>query len=370
MRSHRRDFFRVLAAAASSAALGSLAHGDVIQGDSPQAPVGGFDPDAAAYWTQLFQRGPSPTLGPGEAGDARTPRFYIHTQKDGFRFPTSPPVKPEELEKVDRPNVKLRVVAFKPSTEDSKKFDASQSGTLRVDALQQGMLEASQPDAKASTTVSGQTVSGNAKLNPSSVSGITIGGEQAITLPGGGGHLNWAFFLQQKTAVWHMVLAIMIKASGLAATSFAPALNLGTVSKAAWGGLNSMMGGVMPVPNQTQNAAKATFWLLTPGLVPVAASQSAFQDPSFANGLPLIKTAYYVVVPQEHYKMFGDAMDKMIVEPVGGYVVPKQTKPQDVFDAAYSTPELKDVSYLTVLCEAITEAPTTPCDNKTPSKAG
>jgi hypothetical protein len=180
--------------------------------------------------------------------------------------------------------------------------------------------------------------------------------------------LSFAFFLQQKAAVWHTVLELMIKSSGLAATNFAPALKLGPVAKAAWSGLNSMIGGMMPVPNPSQSAAKATSWLLTPRPVPVAASQSGLQDPSFADGLPLIKAAHYVLVPQEHYQMFGNAMDKMRVEPTWGYVVPTVTKPQDVFVAAYNTPELKNVSYLTIHCEAITETPAAPCENKTPSK--
>ena len=359
----RRDFMRGLALAASLAGLNSTAYAESQAGEQP-ASLPGFDPDAAAYWTQLLQRPPLTTLGTGQSADGRTPRFFIHTSREAFRFPTSPPVKPEELEKFAHPSVRLRVVAFKPSTDDQKKIDNSQSATLRVDMLQQGMLDPAQSDAKAATSVSGQTAQGT-KLNPRSVTGFTVGGEQAVTLPGGGGHLNWAFFVQEKTAAWHAVLSFMIKASGLAATSFAPVMHLGAIAKGAWTGVNSMMGGLMPTPDP--KAAKATYWVLTPGLVPVAASQNAFQDPSFADGLPLIKGAHYVIVPQDHYKKFGDAMGKMIVAQ-GGYVVPQGTKPQDVFVSAQNTPELRDVTYLTVYCESIAEAPSG-CDNKTSIKS-
>jgi hypothetical protein len=359
MHSHRRDFLRVLAAAGSTAAFGARASGE--QEAAPAETVG-LDPSSVTFWTQHFLRPPSATLGP-ENADARTPRFFVYTQKDGFRVPTSPPVKPEELGKFDRPSVRLRLISFKPSLEDSHKFDTSQSGTLRVDVLEEGMLNsgqtgasgAAQPEAKASTAVSSLAVSGQAKLQPNSIKGLAIGDQEAVTLAGGGGFLNWTFFLQQKEAVWHRILAIILKLSTTAATSFAPVLKLAAVPKETWTGINTVVGALFPAPNSTQNTAKSTIWLFNPTLVALAASQKAFQEPAFADGLPLIKGAYYVVVPQAHYQDFGTPMSNMMLSQ--GYVVPKNTPPQSVFEAAYNMPELKNVSYLIFHCEEITEAP-------------
>jgi len=278
----------------------------------------------------------------------------------------SPPVQSAELETIERPSVKLRILAFKPSESDSHEIDSSQSGTLRVDLLQSGMLTSDQPGDKASTAVSGLLASGSSKLQSSSVSGLAIGGEEAFSLPGGGGYLNWSFFLQKKDAPWHKVLSVLIETSRLAASIFMPVLSLGNLPKASWNGLNSFMGGMMPVPNSTQAAARSTFWVFTPGLLQVAASQKAYEDPMFADGVPLIKGAHYVVVPQQQYKAFGDVMDKMMFTP-SGYIVPQNTKLTDVYDAAYKTPELNDISYLSFHCEAISET-SEPCAVAKPAK--
>ncbi len=365
----RRDFLRFLAAAGPAVALSSGT--DRLQAQVEHAPepggAGTFDSEAVDFWTRLFQSPPTATLGISHPGDERTPRFFVHTVKDGFRVPMSPPIQPTELESFERPNVKLRVLAFKPSEKDGHEIDASQSGTLRVDLLQSGMLNADQPGDRASTAISGLTANGGAKLQPSSLNGVAIGGEEAFTLPGGGGYLNWTFFLQKRDAPWHKVLTAMLEASRFAAGSFMPVLSLGTVAKQSWQGLNSMMGGLLPVTNPALAAARSTFWMFTPGLLNVAASQKAYQDPMFADGVPLIKGAHYVVVPQAQYKAFGDVMDKMALAQ-GGYIVPQDTKPADVFEAAYNTPALNDISYLTVHCEAISEAPDS-CGGKSAARA-
>jgi hypothetical protein len=375
MHSHRRGFLRLLAAAGSTAALGTRAHGEQQGKAAPaQDPV---DQDALTFWTQHFLRPPSATLGPGKPLDARTPRFFVYTAKESFRFATSPPLKAEELEKFDRPSVKLRIKSFKPSVEDSHKFESSQSGTLRVDVLEAGMLNSGQTGAlntgpagttnagqpspsegqtapKATTSISGLAVNGQAKLQPNSIKGLAIGDEEAVTLTGGGGFLNWTFFLQQKEATWHQIIAAVLKYSTAAASSFAPILNLAPLPKQAWNAFNTMMGTFFPAPTSTQNVAKATTWLFNPTLVSVAASQMAFQEPAFADGLPLIKGAYYVVVPQEHYESFGRVMGNMKLDQ--NYVVPKSTPPESVFVSAFNAPELKSVSYLIFQCEDITEA--------------
>jgi hypothetical protein len=360
MPSPRRDFLYMLAFA-SSAAIGTSAFGKQTQvrGEAANTPSAGVDADAIEFWSRQFLQPPSGTLGSSGPGDERTPRFFVYTQPDGFRVPTAPPVKAQELEKFDRPSVKLRVTALKPSTDESRKFDTSQSGTLRVDVLESGMMNAGQPGSNASTSVSALAVSGQTKLQPNSINGTVIGEPQGITLPGGGGYVNWAYFLQQKDAAWHQLLAKFLSISKSVASAYMPVLNLAKVPKESWSGFNTVLGGMFPAPSANQNAAKSTFWMFTPSLLSVAASQSAFQDPAFADGLPLIKGAYYIVVPQEHYERFGNAMNKMTL--TQGYVVPAQTPPQSVFNAAYETPELRDVSYLSLHCEEITEAPQKDC---------
>lgn len=365
----RREILRLLAAAGPAAALGSTASSlGAQQANTQQTASGsiGFDSDAASFWSELFQRAHSETLGSSQSGDERSPRFFVHTSKEGFRVPMSPPLQATELETIDRPSVKLRILTFKPSQSDSREIDSSQSGTLRVDLLQSGMLNSDQPGNKASTAVSGLLANGSSKLQPGSVSGLAIGGEEAFSLPGGGGYLNWSFFTQKKDAQWHKVLSVLFAASKVAVSSFMPVLSLGNLAKSSWNGVNSLIGGLMPAPNSAQTAARSTFWVFTPGLLQVAASQKAYQDPMFADGVPLIKGAHYVVVPQQQYKAFGDVMDKMMFTP-SGYIVPQSTKLTDVYEAAYNTPELNDISYLSFHCEAISET-TEPCAAAKPAK--
>jgi hypothetical protein len=221
--------------------------------------------------------------------------------------------------------------------------------------------------ANASTTVAGLATDGT-KLQPSSVSGVSIGGEESFTLPDGGGYLNWTYFLQKKDALWHKVLSAMFLASKIVATGFMPIMNIGPIGKGDWTGLNSLIGGLMPSnsPNQAASAkstSTSTSWIFTPGLVQVAASQKAYQSPTFSDGVPLILGAHYVVVPQAHFKTFGDAMSGMVLTE-SGYVVPKGTAPQDEYDVAYNHPALKSVTYLALHCEQIEEAKSA-CTTKT-----
>ncbi len=67
------------------------------------------------------------------------------------------------------------------------------------------------------------------------------------------------------------------------------------------------------------------------------------QQPEFANGV-LVRTGDYKVVPRGHLKQFGDVMKNYELK--RGVVVPKGTKPHEVYDAASAT--LPDVTYLTL----------------------
>jgi hypothetical protein len=371
MHSTRRELMRLITAGASATALDSAmpATSRLAAQTSHPATQADFDPTGVSFWTDLFQTPPSSSRG--NSGDERAPRFLVFTPDQGFRFPISPPIKVSELESFEQPSIKLRVMAFKPSDEDARKFDASQSGTLRVDLLQSGMLNDGGVGSSASTSVAGLATSGS-KLQPASVSGVSIGGEESFILPQGGGYLNWTYFLQKKDALWHKVLSALFLASESAATSFLPVLNLGPIAKKDWNGVNSMLGGLLPAnksdptaPAKPASAAtSSTSWIYTPGLVQVAASQKAYQDPMFSDGIPLIKGAHYVVVPQAHFKAFGDAMSDMTLTE-SGYVVPKNTPEQDEYEVAYSNAALKSVTYLALHCEQIDEAKSA-CPSKTP----
>src|SRR5712692_7004484 len=67
------------------------------------------------------------------------------------------------------------------------------------------------------------------------------------------------------------------------------------------------------------------------------------RQPEFANGVP-VRTGDYIVVPRGHLKRFGDVMKNYELK--RGVVVPKGTKPHEVYDAASAT--LAGVTYLTL----------------------
>ena len=219
LHSPRRDFLRVLAAATSAAAL-RTGLGQQMGTQAKQAAPA-FNLSAFEFWTHQALEPPSGTLsGTSNAippGEARKPKFIIHTTDGGFRFPSRPPVQVEELGKFDKANAKLRVVAFKPSDHDRAEIDSSHSATLRFDLLQQGMLpsETAPSEPKGSTAILGKTVNDqNKKLDPANLlTGLSVGDAQEIALPGGGGWLRLAFFFQKKDAIWHQVLSTCLKLS-------------------------------------------------------------------------------------------------------------------------------------------------------------
>jgi hypothetical protein len=370
----RRNFLEFLATAASTGVLGSP--GNAVQDEATQSVPPTIDANGLAFWTDQFLKPVSGTLSgpknPIPSGEAQKPQFFIYTEKDGFRVPSKPPVKLEELGTIKQPNVTLRVQAFKPSDDHSDLIASSQGGTLRLDLVQPEVLESGDTHAgsKGSTAISGQAVKGSQKLDPTSlVSGLTVGQAQEITLPDGGGYLSCTFFFQKKEALWHQVLSACLKGSTVLATNFAPVLNIAAAPKKDWSAINAVMGALFPnpTPDATQKD-KSTSWLFAPAFKLVAASQDAYGNPKFAAGLPLIKDAHYLLVPEGQYQDFGNVMDKMMLTP-DGYVVPKSTLKTSFFAAAFGTPELKKITYLTLHCEDISAAPP-PCDNKTPVKTG
>ncbi len=80
-----------------------------------------------------------------------------------------------------------------------------------------------------------------------------------------------------------------------------------------------------------------------PASIPVVATKEVRRQPEFANGVP-VRTGDYTVVPRGHLKRFGDVMKNYELK--RGVVVPKGTKPHEVYDAASAT--LADVTYLTL----------------------
>jgi hypothetical protein len=46
--------------------------------------------------------------------------------------------------------------------------------------------------------------------------------------------LVWTFFLQEKEAAWHQIIATILEVSTAALTGFAPALHLAAVPKEIW----------------------------------------------------------------------------------------------------------------------------------------
>jgi hypothetical protein len=374
----RRDLLHILAAAVTAAPLSSMGYGAEPQRETPEALTQAFNPEALAFWTEEALRPRASTLSaPGSipAGEARKPQIFIHTRNEGFRVPTNPPVKVGELQMVNQPKVTVRVVAFKPSDHDQRDIQSSDSGTLRLDLLQQGMLpsEAGHPGTEGSTAISGQAINGqNKKLDPTSlVSRLTVGDAQVITLPDGGGWLSCTFFFQRKEALWHKVLEACLKVSAIAANNFVPIFNIGATPKKDWNAINAMMGSLFPVPDSNERNG-STSWLFAPEIKPVAASQRAFSSPSFAAGVPLIKDAYYLLVPEDQYQDFGRVMSKMALT-ADGYVVPQSIQSSDpagVYTAIWGTPELRDITYLTLHCENVTEAAANPSEGKPGTKVG
>ncbi len=158
----------------------------------------------------------------------------------------------------------------------------------------------------------------------------TWGKAQSIPVPGGGGYWTWNFFVQKKDSIFGRIA----QAIG-AAASFTPVLGLPALAVTAMKGFNKFFSYVA--------ANGHSKWLLQAASIPVVATKEMRQQPEFANGVP-VRTANYIVVPRGHLKRFGDEMQKYELK--RGVVVPKGTKPHEIFEAASSV--LPDVTYLTL----------------------
>jgi hypothetical protein len=253
---------------------------------------------------------------------------------------------------------------LKPSDQDQHEIDSSQSGTLRFDLLQSGALpsENSPSGAQGSTKIAGQTTNNQSKnLDPTTlVHGLAIGDAQQISLPSGGGWVRLSFFFQKKEALWHQILEACLKLSGIAASNLVPVFDVGAVGKKDWTAIDTMLASLFPPQPASQNTG-ATSWLFSPSPQPMVASQKAFATPEYAGALPLIKGAYYLLVPEAHYQAFATVMNNMTLS-ADGYLIPKTTSAADKFTAIWNTPELRGITYLTLHCEDISETPTSNCN--------
>ncbi len=340
MRPSRRDFLGVMMAAGCAPALGehawalAAAAAAESSGAGEQGPE--LDREALNFWqhahlarTKARGQGEDPTTL--AMGGARVPEFIIYTQDEGFRVASEIPDK--ELLGLGDVRVGVQVEAFKPSGDDKLEFTNVKTGTLRID-LEQGKPQSTLMDALVWSAVAALAPDKEGKLPPLSEMkfdpGSMWGKARSIPVPDGGGYWTWNFFVQKKDSLFGRIAQFMG-----AAAKFTPVLGLPALAVTAMRGFNKFFSYLA--------ASGHSKWLFQAASIPVVATKEMRQQPEYANGVP-IRTADYIVVPRGHLKRFGDEMQKYELR--RGVIVPRGTKPHEIFDAASSV--LPDVTYLTL----------------------
>jgi hypothetical protein len=340
MKSSRRKFLGTLAAAGCVPAVGerawTLVSAAMAETTATPEQSEEFDRDALDFWqhnhlTRRKARGQSEDPTALAMGGARVPEFLLFTPEDGFRVASEIPDK--ELYALGDVRISLQVEAFKPSGEDHQEFANLKTGALRID-LEQGKPQNALMDALVRSAVAALNPDKAGKLPPLAElkfdPATTWGKARSIPVPGGGGYWTWNFFVQKRDSLLSRISQLVG-----AAAKFTPVLGLPGLAVTAMKAFNNFFGFVQA--NARSN------WLFQAASIPVVATKEVRQQPEFANGVP-VRTGDYIVVPRGHLKRFGDAMKNYELK--RGVVVPKGTKPHEVYDAASAT--LPDVTYLTL----------------------
>ena len=210
MSSSRRNFLSLLAAGGAAPLLPSL---KLAAEQLPQSGEGVADVKTMQFWQKdiLSARTDSKSRGMWSADDSRHPEFAVFDKDKGFRVASQ--IHDAELLDKGDVSVSLRVLAFKPATEDLAEFANIQTGSLRID-FQQAHARASSQDPLVWTAFAGVQPDSKGKLpslhNTGFNPGTTWGQQQAVLLPGGAGLWGWNFFVQKKESLWCQVISSIV----------------------------------------------------------------------------------------------------------------------------------------------------------------
>lgn len=351
MPTRRRDFLKDILMAGSLPALLATPKGLEIaeeffnQGRSQAGAA--LEPDQATidFWANYMNPNAPVTRGGSMRGQkfsvsplAGTPLerepAFLHYDDNGFRTPDQ--ISPSELSPANGDvSVSFSVAGFKPANEDRATFEKLQSGSLRLDLVQdKPSLVGGALDQATWMALAGMFPTKDSKLPP--LTNLTFDPNtafdkpQTMTLPGGTGKWGINLGVQRKDSKFCQILSQLTTEVG----RFAPILGLPSIALGAISSFNKLFAYLYAKPQ----------WILQTNGVPVYATSDTWKAAGAgkAQGVPL-KTANYVLVPQAHMANFQKSMNGLVMR--DNFIVPKNAG-VDIYSAAEAA--LPDVTYATL----------------------
>ncbi len=347
------------------------------QGQSA-APV---DPNVVNFWVRGMGV-PSNTVvgaertrgrqagGPAVSDYGREPMFLHHDPKEGALL-TPDQITPDRLSSSPATNVTFQLVRMRLNDADNAKFKDYTSGGIYVD-LQQTSASASggvlqdveniassvfsamfhQGDAKSgsksgngSSGSSGKKGKGNQFLPTPQASSSASGGAavplqqakqaQSVSLTNGAGRSSFACFAKdRKKTLFGKFVDVFGELAASPMLSYLPMLSLPAVGVSTLNAVRSLVANLQAHGQNQQ-------WIMMSTPTDFVTTQSAAQVAPDALRLP---AGNYVLIPKEQSAAIKDQLAKLKV--LDGFLVPKEAKALDVYDAYPSA--APGVSYITM----------------------
>jgi hypothetical protein len=334
------------------------------QKSSQGTPPLPFDESVFRYWNsqvrQPYWDFKTNSTGKGvKQSQPEDSTFVFYSEETGFVLASD--LDPTKLKPTDPKktfpdsgdaNVQVHVERFRPTGQDLANLKTLETGTLRIDLAQKDKLP-ELPEALAwtamATLISGKKGKGGTpptdpnKDNMGAFDpGKAWGQFQSVPLTGGLGFWTWNFFMKKQQGFWKQLLDHMFQVLHTAGP-YLPLLGIPGIAVSGLTYVDKILGAI-----QAQGDSQ---WLFQGLDSAVCATKDSIDKAGGKDAAKVILTngTYLITRNSTVSQLKGLAIRD-------GLVVPPNTAPLDVFDAAKDT--LKDQTYLTVSV-AVTTSTTT-----------
>jgi hypothetical protein len=306
--------------------------------------------------------------GPAVSDYGREPLFLHHDPEAGGLI-TLDQVSPDKLTASGTTNVTFQLVRMRLNDADNIKFRDYASGGIYIDLAQtqppagflgdietlassvfsaifpqnggkssgkSGGAPSDKPDQK--TSGKGKQFLPTPQAAPGAASAVPLQQAkqaQSISLPNGAGRTSFACFAKdRKKTLFGKFIDIFGELAASPMLSYLPMLSLPAVGASTLNAVRSLVGNL-------QAHGENQHWIMMSTPVDVATTKAAAQSSPDALRLP---PGNYVLIPKEHSDAIKPQLDKLKV--LDGFLVPKEAKALDVYDAYPSA--APGVSYITL----------------------
>jgi hypothetical protein len=303
--------------------------------------------------------------GPETSDYGREPLF-LHNDPDSGSLVTTDQISPDKLVASGSTDVTFQLVRMRLNAADDAKFKDFSSGGIYVDLQQSAPAETStlkEVEALASSLFSaifpqsakgGEKNSGGKKggkgnsffATPQASQASSAAGAaavplqqakqaQSLSLPAGAGRTSFAVFAKdRKKTLFGKFVDVFGELASSPLLSYLPMLQLPAVGVSTLNSVRSLVGNL-------QSHGQNQQWIMMSTPMDVATTKEGLKATPDAMRL---RAGSYVVIPKEHSDAIKGQLDKLKV--LDGFLVPKDTKTLDVYDAYQSA--APGVSYISL----------------------